>query len=438
MKMNISMRIQCITGLLIISSSLFAQQKTVHKPGVPHSMAHNHPTQKHSIPSSKKPLHSHKIIHTVTPIKTESTVAEAPIVKPAANYNGQWRGSFVDNSTAFAGFGGQKIDYVLELETHDNIVTGYSYTYFSEGEKRFYTICKVKGSLNRTTKELTVTEFERTKFNTPVDFRNCFQTHKLKYIKDNPDEESLEGTWVPAPDQEGDCGFGRTNLSRKVIKPLVVATPSRNNATMPPKKNQAFRDMNKEPNTMVKPKPLVTKPPVKRNPVVTAKPFQKKIEPPVTKPAEVKKDDIKDTVAIIPDKIITPPLPEKKIQEELLPGVNYEKRNNTVVETINIKHETFTVDFYDDGTIDGDSISVFYNGRLLLSHQRLSDKPITLTLNVDPDTKINELVMYAENLGEIPPNTALMIVHDGDNRYEVRIVSDTEKNGTIRFTHIPK
>ncbi len=43
--------------------------------------------------------------------------------------------------------------------------------------------------------------------------------------------------------------------------------------------------------------------------------------------------------------------------------------------------------------------------------------------------------MYAENLGEIPPNTALMIVIDGDNRHEVRITSDTQKNGTIAFTH---
>ena len=69
-----------------------------------------------------------------------------------------------------------------------------------------------------------------------------------------------------------------------------------------------------------------------------------------------------------------------------------------------------------------------------MSHKRLTNKPITLTLTADADKPVNELVMYAENLGEIPPNTALMIVHDGDNRYEARITSDTEKNGTIRFS----
>ena len=41
--------------------------------------------------------------------------------------------------------------------------------------------------------------------------------------------------------------------------------------------------------------------------------------------------------------------------------------------------------------------------------------------------------MYAENLGTIPPNTALMVITDGHHRYEVRITSDLEKSGVIRF-----
>ena len=90
---------------------------------------------------------------------------------------------------------------------------------------------------------------------------------------------------------------------------------------------------------------------------------------------------------------------------------------------------------YDNGEIDGDSVSVFYNGSLLVSHKRLSDKPIILTLPLNKSIEVNELTMYAENLGTIPPNTALMVVTDGDKRYEVRITSDTEKNGTIAFVH---
>ena len=51
----------------------------------------------------------------------------------------------------------------------------------------------------------------------------------------------------------------------------------------------------------------------------------------------------------------------------------------------------------------------------------LTAKPISLTLALDEDVKENLITMYADNLGTIPPNTALMIVTDGDKRYEVRI-----------------
>lgn len=68
----------------------------------------------------------------------------------------------------------------------------------------------------------------------------------------------------------------------------------------------------------------------------------------------------------------------------------------------------------------------------------LSEKPISLTLDATTDYKINELTMYADNLGSIPPNTALMVVTDGEKRYEVRISSDLKKSGTIRFIHKTK
>jgi hypothetical protein len=150
----------------------------------------------------------------------------------------------------------------------------------------------------------------------------------------------------------------------------------------------------------------------------------------------IKNTPQKDTVR--KEILVTTIPPVKKETPVVSSNLKFEQRVNTVLKTIPIKNETFTVDFYDNGEIDGDSISVFYNGRLVLSHKRLSNKPITLTLTADPDKPVNELVMYAENLGEIPPNTALMIVHDGDNRYEQRIESDLGRNGTIRFSYRPK
>ena len=70
----------------------------------------------------------------------------------AQNFTGQWKGEFVDKSTTFAGWGGDRCEYVLEVECKGTRVSGYSYTYFSDGGKRYYTICKLTGKLNKASK----------------------------------------------------------------------------------------------------------------------------------------------------------------------------------------------------------------------------------------------------------------------------------------------
>ena len=43
--------------------------------------------------------------------------------------------------------------------------------------------------------------------------------------------------------------------------------------------------------------------------------------------------------------------------------------------------------------------------------------------------------MVADNEGDIPPNTSLMVVKAGDKQYEVRIVSTEQKNATVIFKY---
>ena len=69
-------------------------------------------------------------------------------------------------------------------------------------------------------------KLKRTKFNTPPNFQNCFQTHKLHYVQDSADVELLKGTWIPAPNQTGNCGYGTTLLSRRIIKKLPMGIAS--------------------------------------------------------------------------------------------------------------------------------------------------------------------------------------------------------------------
>lgn len=356
----------------------------------------------------------------------------------AQNFTGQWKGQFTDKSTSFVGWGGDRCDYVLEIECKGKNVTGYSYTYFSDGGKRYYTICKLKGTLDKASKYIEIIEIERTKTNVPVNIRNCFQIHKLTYFKQG-DEQTLEGSWVPAPDQQGDCGFGTTVLSRRVLQknPSYYTSP-----TTKDNKPKTAVPITKDKPKQATPPPVVKTNPKPTKPAVTAKPKQQappvvKKEPgnnsaPPSKSTEIAKKDIPDK-DMSHSQTVKPEAADRKIQD-----TKFEKRNSDLIKTIEIENETFTVDLYDNGEIDGDSISLFFNGKLVLSNKRLGDKAISLKLNVDETRDINELIMYAENLGSIPPNTALMVVNDGNKRYETRIASDLQKSGVIRFIHKSK
>jgi hypothetical protein len=121
-----------------------------------------------------------------------------------------------------------------------------------------------------------------------------------------------------------------------------------------------------------------------------------------------------------------------KIQQTL----KLEPRDKDVVKTIQVDTSELKIDLYDNAEIDDDTITVFLNNTLLLYRKRLTDKPLTLKVHAFPGTEY-ELMMYADNLGRIPPNTALMVITAGKNRYEVRLASTEQKSAVVRFIYQP-
>lgn len=111
----------------------------------------------------------------------------------------------------------------------------------------------------------------------------------------------------------------------------------------------------------------------------------------------------------------------------------YTERENVVLNEIEVESDTIQVAIYDNGEIDGDIISLFYNKTLILFNQKLTHKSIRMSLPVDSTVAGNEISMFAENLGLIPPNTALMVINDGKKKHELRLTSSLEKNATIRI-----
>jgi hypothetical protein len=111
----------------------------------------------------------------------------------------------------------------------------------------------------------------------------------------------------------------------------------------------------------------------------------------------------------------------------------FKERTKEVAQEIEVASDSIKVDFYDNGEVDGDSISVFFNDQLMAFSQILSTRSLHFDITLDPSKDVNELSMFADNLGSIPPNTALMIVSDGEKQHEIRLSSSFEKNATIRI-----
>ena len=330
----------------------------------------------------------------------------------AQKMSGQWIGGFSSADDP----SGSTTDYVLEIELAGTQVTGYSYTYFSISGKRYFVICKLKGSFDKGSKSLSVNEVETVKTNTPPDFKNCHQSHDLTYLK-QADKEILLGKWKPA-EKGSDCGKGNTSLERK----LLITTPplAKKDEKIAPKKIESNpTPQNNVTDTEAKALPSIKKPsddkinntPKSGQQSLTEKSAEKKTDPKPVMPMEGgKAKNLSETAK------------EKLTQ-----------RNAQIIKTIDVTGPSIKIEIYDNGQVDGDTVSIFMNGVLLIPAKMLTAKPITINIDVNEKEDVYDIVMFAESMGTIPPNTAFMIITTSTNRYEINITSTEQTSGSIRL-----
>lgn len=128
--------------------------------------------------------------------------------------------------------------------------------------------------------------------------------------------------------------------------------------------------------------------------------------------------------------VVIPPRKKKdSAQLKALQG-----RETPVIATIPVRGtDTVTVVLYDNGEIDGDSVSLYMNNELILQHYKLTAQPKVLLVPIDKSLPVNKLILFAENLGKLPPNTALMEVTVHGKTYELFLSTDYKKNASVEF-----
>ena len=113
-----------------------------------------------------------------------------------------------------------------------------------------------------------------------------------------------------------------------------------------------------------------------------------------------------------------------------LPALVADRKNETI-QDLYFKNDSLILSLYDNGVVDGDTVSVFMNGENIISKQKLKESATKKTIYISPGSDSVQLVLFAENLGTIPPNTGLLTVRDGDDIYQVRFSADLQKNASI-------
>ena len=147
-----------------------------------------------------------------------------------------------------------------------------------------------------------------------------------------------------------------------------------------------------------------------------AEPPVQKIEPPVEKAPST-----------------SPPPVGGETSKTLTTEEKFVTRKKVFNTEIPVSGDSIELRFYDNAQIDGDSISLFLNDKLIFEHIRLTEKAYTVKLPVNALSASNELIMVAENLGSIPPNTSYMVALVEEKRYEARLESTEGSSAMIRL-----
>ena len=354
---------------------------------------------------------------------------------------GIWKGYFVQNS--LGGYYQDRYKFEVQVEQlTNNAINGITYSYKTTV---FYGKASLSGLYTKNTKVLTITETKLLEVKVEGQSEACLMTCYLEYSKTG-ELETLTGTYTSRNMRDkADCGSGKVYLEKTLASDfykedflvkreyeLSKKKPAVTNKILPGKS------------------PLQNKPTAKitpKKPMVVDKPTAQNTLPkkPVIKPGA------EDNLVTVPDKKITPAPPtavmpqEEKTVNVPKPTVKHlprpeimRKRNNELVKTFYTSAKEIKVDLYDNGEIDGDTITVYHNNKLIAYKKRLTDKPITFTIKTDEIDPEHEFVMVAENLGSIPPNTALMVITAGGKRYELFVTSTEQKNAVVIVEYKPE
>ena len=349
------------------------------------------------------------------------------------NLTGVWRGYFVqkDFDPVSGTYVEQRYKYEIQLNLLSNdAIEGVTYSY---NTKAFYGKASMHGIFTKKAKSVLIKELKMLELKISGFSEPCLMTCYMDYSKTGS-LEVLKGDFTSINiKSKKDCGDGIVYLEKveesafekedfllkKKVEP-IKPTPPLVKKTTPEKNNAEIKKIIPEANKKVLVPEKQYKPGAEDALLKKGKSIDKK-------KVESTNEDGKKITPINPEakkKIEVKEEPKKVIKE-------LKERTNNLVRTIYVDEGDILVELYDNGQIDNDTVSVYHNNQPEILHARLSGKPLAVKIRVSAEDPIHEFVMVADNLGEIPPNTSLMVITAGKKTYELFLTSDLQRNAKI-------
>lgn len=352
----------------------------------------------------------------------------------AQNLTGRWQGSFIANGDAVIN------NFTYELIIKENANHQITAQTITKRADQFYASAFAKGTHSIRTQlvQIEETSFEQIKIANELEA--CLMSNFLTYKNING-HEILEGSYMSTVvGGQRNCGSGKVFLE-KVSSLLTLNNPKVDTKNIDTQKKKAIIAQKTITNNKTAPsKSTKIDAP---NTILNASISANKIPPSVEKKniqATVNSIIETDTDEVVVENEATPTstTTQNSIRNQPinLPWVLV-GRENKLVKKIITNSKTVSIDLFDNGTIDNDTIIVFDNKKLLVNKKRLSYKAIHLEFNFTENSREHEVIIVAHNMGTVPPNTALLLLKDGKNRQEYFITSTNKINAKILIVYEP-
>jgi hypothetical protein len=316
------------------------------------------------------------------------------------------------------------INFELTLKEKKGKITGYCYRLFIIGDTVYYNLLKVTG---RVSDKILIVEDERSVSNNFEVSTRGIKTRfffKLDDIRDTADV--LPGTW--------ETSFWKNYMPLKGS--ITVIREKKYKETQ---LYSRLKDLNLSDEMSFEAEPIADiaakagEKTVAKNKITESSKEQDKNKK-LSSNAEVSIAKSKEKIATsdnknkkipaVNDQKITPPSVSNTI------AIKERKSEPVTTQNYAIFEDSITLSIYDNGEIDGDTVSVFLNDVRVVEKIGLSAQAFKIKIPVEKN-KVNKIELFAENLGKIPPNTGLLVIYSGDKRYQIFFSATLEKNAVI-------